>query len=107
MKTILKFLEEIQSNYWGDMSPSLPGFGTPALSRRNSTYGISISVVWKLKPSPPQHKLQNATAMQILNRHLINFLLNRLSFFRIDFILEWYDLTNCKKRRKIKITFSS
>ena len=29
VQTILKLLGGIQSNYWGDISPHPPGFGTP------------------------------------------------------------------------------
>ena len=38
MKTILKLLGGIQSNYWGNISPHPPGFGTPKskLCRPNS-----------------------------------------------------------------------
>ena len=40
------------------------------------------------------------------NRHLFKFLLNRLCFCHIAVILEWYNLTICKKRRRIKIYFT-
>ena len=80
-----------------------------ALSHRNSAYcSVGMPIVSKLKP-PPQHNLkqkESAKIMQIYNKHLLKFfLLNRLCFCHIDLILKWYNLTNCKKRRRIKIYF--
>ena len=78
-----------------------------ALSHRNSTYSIGISVVLKLKALAQQHKLKykSAKIMQIRTGIYLSFLLYRFCFCHIDFILEWYNLTNCRKRRRIKIYF--
>ena len=79
-----------------------------ALSRRHSTYSIGIPVASKLKPTPQQHKLQTTVKQKSANLCkfktgiYLSFLPNRLCFCHITFILEWYDLTNCKKRRRIK-----
>ena len=40
MYTILKLLGGIQSNYWGDISPIPPGFGTPDGMEWNRIFGM-------------------------------------------------------------------
>ena len=68
---------------------------------------IGIPVVLKLKLPPQQHKLKSK--MLKLRKFKVGihlgFLFNRLCFCHIDSILKLFNLTYCKKRRRIKIYF--